>query len=1081
MALTKQQVSVNFSKGLDTKSDPWQVPIGNFLNLENSVFTKQGLLQKRNGFEQIGTFPTQNIKELSTLNGQLTLIGDGIYAYQDGGMIYNRGYYKPALVETKSIVKGFINCVQSDSSSSNGVTCVVYTEELAGPSYTYKYTIYNTETGQIIVSPTTLTGTGGNPNGSPRVIVHNNNFVIVYSVLVGAADQIQYTRIPVVSLVADAPVVISTDALYDTQGSFDLATGQGNLYVVWQSSLGTAGIYATVLDPTFAFPVPTLISTGTIVAEIVTCAFDTTTNNLSVCYYDSGTGGGTGPNLYLGIRSLTLSSVLNQTTIVAAPSPLISNVTLCSENGLNTVLYERINSYTYSPSVPTNYISKITVTTAGVVGTPSVFVRGNGLSSKLFYVDNMWYVSTTHQSELQDSYFVLNLDGNVVSKHAYGFGDGYITRGLPGVSVIENTARLSYLLKTSSLAGQSGSTETAGINVLSLKIGSVPVYTAEMSNTLNLSGGIQWSYDGLSVTENNFLLHPENVQVIGATSGTLTGNLVQTTTYSYTAIYFTIDNQGNQIQSAISPVIDYEVFATGATFTANETLGSNTITNVSSFTNVQVGQEINGGGFALATITAINTSTNTITLDVNSVSTATGATYTVATAVRRVNINIPTIRTTNRTQTGPSAQPILVEVYRTSSTQPGDHAVGGFLNDSTVDFITIQDLSNDAQIINNKLIYTSGGVLPNDSGPPSNYLTIFDNRLWVSDSEKEGTLWFSKIVIPGTPVEMSAFQTYYVNPAAGAQGYTGKITNLTPMDDKLVLFKEDSISYINGVGPDATGANSGYSEPIFITSTVGCKHPGSVTISPSGLMFQSDKGIWILGRDTSTNYIGFPVEKYTEEGSTIKALTIPNTNEVRFVLDSGITLMYDYFFQQWGSFTGIEATSAALYQQLHTYFDEFGRLFKEKRGSYVDGASPVLMKFKTNWFALSGIQGFQRAYFLFLLGEYYTPHKLTINVSYDFNPNATQQLVVTPDNYASVFGSSPVFGSSFGFGGPSRVEKWRLMLQQQKCDSVQVEISESYDPSFGVPAGAGLTLSGMNFIIGVKKGYSPISQFNTAG
>jgi len=52
--LQKQQVAVNFGRGLDTKTDPWQVPVGNFLNLENTIFNKIGRLEKRNGFEQIG-------------------------------------------------------------------------------------------------------------------------------------------------------------------------------------------------------------------------------------------------------------------------------------------------------------------------------------------------------------------------------------------------------------------------------------------------------------------------------------------------------------------------------------------------------------------------------------------------------------------------------------------------------------------------------------------------------------------------------------------------------------------------------------------------------------------------------------------------------------------------------------------------------------------------------------------------------------------------------------------------------------------------------------------------------------------
>ena len=36
MALQKQPVAINFVKGLDTKSDPFQVNVGNFLSLNNS-------------------------------------------------------------------------------------------------------------------------------------------------------------------------------------------------------------------------------------------------------------------------------------------------------------------------------------------------------------------------------------------------------------------------------------------------------------------------------------------------------------------------------------------------------------------------------------------------------------------------------------------------------------------------------------------------------------------------------------------------------------------------------------------------------------------------------------------------------------------------------------------------------------------------------------------------------------------------------------------------------------------------------------------------------------------------------------
>jgi hypothetical protein len=41
-------------------------------------------------------------------------------------------------------------------------------------------------------------------------------------------------------------------------------------------------------------------------------------------------------------------------------------------------------------------------------------------------------------------------------------------------------------------------------------------------------------------------------------------------------------------------------------------------------------------------------------------------------------------------------------------------------------------------------------------------------------------------------------------------------------------------------------------------------------------------------------------------------------------------------------------------------------------------------------------------------------------------------------------------------------------MSQQKCQAVKVRIEESYDSSYGVAPGAGLTLSGLSFKAAVK-------------
>ena len=80
--MQKNSIKVNFAQGLDTKTDPKQLAIGNFLSLENTVFTNGGLLQKRNGFKQLPAVPANgNYAYLNTFNDDLTAIGNDIAAY----------------------------------------------------------------------------------------------------------------------------------------------------------------------------------------------------------------------------------------------------------------------------------------------------------------------------------------------------------------------------------------------------------------------------------------------------------------------------------------------------------------------------------------------------------------------------------------------------------------------------------------------------------------------------------------------------------------------------------------------------------------------------------------------------------------------------------------------------------------------------------------------------------------------------------------------------------------------------------------------------------------------------------------
>ncbi len=435
-----------------------------------------------------------------------------------------------------------------------------------------------------------------------------------------------------------------------------------------------------------------------------------------------------------------------------------------------------------------------------------------------------------------------------------------------------------------------------------------------------------------------------------------------------------------------------------------------------------------------------------------------------------------------------TANKVKIVLYRWSTAQQNYYQVTSIstptLNDTTADSVSITDTFADATILGNNLIYTTGGVVEDVNAPASDLLALFDTRLWMVNAEDPNELWFSKQVIQATPVEMSDLFTMYVPPTTATQGTTGPMTSIAAMDDKLIIGKRNAFLYINGTGPDNTGANNQYSQPIFITSTVGCENQKSIVLMPQGIMFQSDKGIWLLSRGLDTSYIGAPVEDLTDGATVMSAVNVPETNQVRFTLDTGVTLMYDYYYGQWGTFTGVPAVSSCIYQGAHTFINDAGAAYQESTGAYIDGSRPVLIKFQTGPLRLGDLQGYQRAFFFYILGEYASPHKLVVSMAYDYETAPSQSIIITPNNYSPPYGSGASqdpYGQGDPYGGPSNIESWRVFLERQRCMAFSITVQEIFDASVGAAPGAGLTISGLNVVCGFKKAFRPQPAAITAG
>lgn len=438
-------------------------------------------------------------------------------------------------------------------------------------------------------------------------------------------------------------------------------------------------------------------------------------------------------------------------------------------------------------------------------------------------------------------------------------------------------------------------------------------------------------------------------------------------------------------------------------------------------------------------------------------------------------LTIPTLRLTQK-QTGTGRTPIRLVVYRTQADATLFNQVTSItsplLNDLTVDSVTYADVSSDATIVGNPFLYTTGGVIENIAAPATSMICTFKNRVMVVPSENKLSFWFSKQAVPGSPVEFSDLFVKSIDRRGG------DITGIAQLDGNFIIFKQNSIFYVSGDGPTANGSQDDFTEAQLINTDTGCNNANSIVLMPQGIMFDSPKGKYLLDRSLSTSYIGADVEAFNGLTVTDSAL-ISQTNQVRFALDTGVVLTYDYFFQQWSVFTDHNSAAACVFENEFTYIQPNGLVLQENPNTFTDNGRFYRLFVQTAWFSLGGLDGFQRVYRANLLGDYLSAHQLLAQVYYNFNPNPQQQdlidatSIVGPETY----GQSTPYGADSVYGGPYPLYEWRIDFNQQKCTSIQLSFEDVQSSNFG----QGCSFSSINLWVGIKGGPNRVPATRSFG
>jgi len=1102
----KQSVPINFSGGLDLKNDPWQIGPASFLSLNNSVFTTGGRLTKRNGFPSLGTTINTPVPALTYSNIGATAsvanarkvfsyenelcINDGfnLYSYDENSNSWSyKGRSTILGLSTSNIAQDGNNKTNMDMSidTQTGIKVYAWCESDTG-NYV-KYSIQDSLTGQFIVNKATL----GSTYVRPRCLsIAGKSWIFA----VNSTDGKIYYQAIVGKTVTGSPTALITD-LNATQQYYDVDVSAGNIYLTYF----TTGPAIKIAQLNSSLAIVNSITQSESATHGLSMFGDGT--NIWVCY-NNGTN--------------TKALIVNNAVTATVLAPLVLSVLGSSAVVNVTGSYSSTLSKGFIFWEASNVIYFIALTVAGTADVPLQIMRSVNIVSKAFSQNGIPNLVAVYQSVVQPSYFLLNLynlgpnaavnpygdvAANIAAKIAPDQSGASNSAGfLCGVhNPIGSTWELALGQKTNLTEATSATTLYSPIGVIDCLFDfalSNPDQQV-LANNAHIASGQLTMYDGSNVCEQNFHIYPEGTTAV--ISGSAPGILVYANLAAFPgsanvgtlAIAF---NSGSCIGyiwngSSWSYPQSINSYTNLAAFPSSALSGSVAVDNATE--NVY---KFNGTAWILVggtspTIVALGSASanslysykityewidNQGQLHRSSPSPvltplASGQVYTFASGTTSgvVTLTIPTLRVTNKNG-------VLIKIYRTLANQSVYFLVNASLlslaNDSTADSVIFIDQTPDSIIQGNNQIYTTG-ELEDYAVPATKSLSVFKNRILTVDSESGYNFNYSKQALQGFPVEFSPEFVQNVGSVAGA------ISAIAGMDDKIIIFKSGlsagpSILYMVGTGPAASGAGNDFTDPLPVAVDCGCVDRSSIVLTPNGLIFKSDKGIYQLDRSLQASYIGAPVESYNQF-SVVSSQLIPNSTQVRFLLSNGTLLMYDYFFQKWASFSNPAGISDCIFQGQHTYIAVDGKVYQEyglkaassnilvnpSQINYYDGTNtPILMSFQTAWIKLAGLQGYQRSFFFYLLANYLSDHQLSVSLYTNFSSTPDQTDLITPN--ASDF-----------------LENWRIFVKNQRCQSFQIALQEVYTGTIG----AAFTMSGVNLIVGAKSQFRTIPSAQSMG
>lgn len=349
---------------------------------------------------------------------------------------------------------------------------------------------------------------------------------------------------------------------------------------------------------------------------------------------------------------------------------------------------------------------------------------------------------------------------------------------------------------------------------------------------------------------------------------------------------------------------------------------------------------------------------------------------------------------------------------------------------------------------------------------------LYADRIFYVKNGDDNTVYFSQKKVPTEGFsfnEESLLLRVY-----DKRGFNeGGLTGLIAMDGRLFIFKDNSILYTIGDGPSLNGGSSDLISPQLVTTDVGCISSRSIVLVPEGIMFMSDKGIYLLDRKLNVAYIGASVEQFNQNTVT-SAILLENVNEVRFTTLDGEILVYNYFNKAWSWHTDLPIYSATICNNVYTPYLTNGRVYNESlvHKKIVEGASEtaIIQKISTPWVRVQEKQAWEKVYQLLCLGRYKSEHNIQISFFYDYELYASDVYVLNPLTGSQYNISVRPTNTQIESGSlTDGVYQISVDMVRKNCQAFRVEIQD-IPLNISSNTGESFALSNISVTFGGKKG-----------